>query len=158
MIYLAYAIHSLICIFLILVVLLQSGKGADLSVFGGGSTQTFFGARGATTLLHKLTVGSFVAFIITTGAIAILQGHQEKASVMTGAEQTQPAADETAPATGEQPAEQPPGQPAEQPAEAAPTGDTTGGDQAPAGDAATTPAESPDGAAASSENGGEQAP
>ena len=57
MIYLLYAIHVLVCVFLILVVLLQQGKGADLSVFGGGSTQTAFGARGATTLLHKLTVG-----------------------------------------------------------------------------------------------------
>ena len=58
MIYLLYTVHIMVCMFLILVVLLQQGKGADLSVFGGGTTQTAFGARGATTLLHKLTVGS----------------------------------------------------------------------------------------------------
>jgi preprotein translocase subunit SecG len=68
---LLYTIHVLVCIFLILVVLLQQGKGADLSVFGGGSTQTAFGARSATTLLHKLTVASFVIFTLTTLAIGI---------------------------------------------------------------------------------------
>ncbi|RPH57806.1 preprotein translocase subunit SecG, partial [bacterium] len=68
---LLYTIHVLVCIFLILVVLLQQGKGADLSVFGGGSTQTAFGARGATTLLHKLTVGSFIVFTLTTLAIGL---------------------------------------------------------------------------------------
>jgi preprotein translocase subunit SecG len=73
-IYLLYVIHVLVCVFLILVVLLQQGKGADLSVFGGGSTQTAFGARGATTLLHKLTVVSFVIFILTTVSIAIMKG------------------------------------------------------------------------------------
>jgi preprotein translocase subunit SecG len=73
-IYLLYVVHVLVCVFLILVVLLQQGKGADLSVFGGGSTQTAFGARGATTLLHKLTVVSFLVFIVTTVSIAILKG------------------------------------------------------------------------------------
>jgi preprotein translocase subunit SecG len=73
-IYLLYALHILVCVFLILVVLLQQGKGADLSVFGGGSTQTAFGARGAATLLHKLTVASFIVFIITTMGIAMSAG------------------------------------------------------------------------------------
>ena len=84
MIYLLEAIHILVCIFLILVVLLQQGKGADLSVFGGGSTQTAFGARGATTLLHKLTVASFVVFVLTTISIAILQNRFGGGSVMRG--------------------------------------------------------------------------
>ena len=74
MIYLLYVIHVLVCVFLILVVLLQQGKGADLSVFGGGSTQTAFGARSATTLLHKLTVASFVIFILTTISISLVRG------------------------------------------------------------------------------------
>ena len=82
MIYVVYTIHVIVCIFLILVVLLQQGKGADLSVFGGGSTQTAFGARSAATLLHKLTVVSFVLFILTTMSIAFLQGGAKKASVM----------------------------------------------------------------------------
>jgi len=70
-IYLLYTLHVMVCIFLILVVLLQQGKGADLSVFGGGSTQTAFGSRGATTFLHKLTVTSFIIFVITTVVIGL---------------------------------------------------------------------------------------
>lgn len=83
MIYLLYAIHIIVCVFLILVVLLQQGKGADLSVFGGGSTQTAFGARSATTLLHKLTVASFVIFILTTVSIGVFQG-KGGSSVVSG--------------------------------------------------------------------------
>jgi preprotein translocase subunit SecG len=95
-IYLLYVIHVLVCVFLILVVLLQQGKGADLSVFGGGSTQTAFGARGATTLLHKLTVASFLIFILTTVSIALMKGGPSGGTVMAGrgkgAAKTAPAA------------------------------------------------------------------
>ncbi len=94
MIYLLYTLHILVCFFLILVVLLQQGKGADLSVFGGGSTQTAFGARGAATVLHKLTVASFIAFIITTVGIAAFQGGVEGGSVIDDLDV--PAAEETA--------------------------------------------------------------
>ena len=83
--------------FLILVVLLQQGKGADLSVFGGGSTQTAFGARSATTLLHKLTVASFVIFIVTTVSIAIVKG--TSSTVMASAAAKKSAATKTVPAT-----------------------------------------------------------
>lgn len=82
MIYAIIVLHIVVCIFLNLVVLLQQGKGADLSVFGGGSTQTAFGARSATTLLHKLTVTSFVLFICTTLLIGILQGG-DQSSIMS---------------------------------------------------------------------------
>ncbi len=85
MIFLLYLVHVIVCIFLILVVLLQQGKGADLSVFGGGSTQTAFGARSATTLLHKLTVVSFVLFIVTTMTIVVLKGSGSAGSVVEGA-------------------------------------------------------------------------
>lgn len=91
MIYLLYALHVLVCIFLILVVLLQQGKGADLSVFGGGSTQTAFGSRGATTLLHKLTVGSFIVFILTTLLIG-LPTIRRSGTVMDDVESSAPAA------------------------------------------------------------------
>jgi preprotein translocase subunit SecG len=97
-IYVLYVIHVLICVFLILVVLLQQGKGADLSVFGGGSTQTAFGARGATTLLHKLTVASFIIFILTTVTIAIMQGGPS-GTVMAGEGKSSAPATKTAPAT-----------------------------------------------------------
>ena len=78
-------IHVIVCLFLIMVVLLQQGKGADLSVFGGGGTQAAFGARGATTLLHKLTVYGFVGFILTTIGIGLLKTTERNASVITDA-------------------------------------------------------------------------
>ena len=87
MIYVLYAIHVVICLFLILVVLLQQGKGADLSVFGGGSTQAAFGARGAATILHKMTVAGFVGFILTTMAIGFLQTGSSQSSVMSTVEE-----------------------------------------------------------------------
>ena len=71
--------------FLILVVLLQQGKGADLSVFGGGTTMAAFGARSATNLLHRMTVGGFVAFMLTTLGIAYIKGNVEGSSVMKSA-------------------------------------------------------------------------
>ncbi|MBP9143878.1 MAG: preprotein translocase subunit SecG [Thermoanaerobaculia bacterium] len=85
MIYLLYTLHIIICIFLILVVLLQQGKGADLSVFGGGTTMAAFGARSATNLLHRMTVGGFVAFMLTTLGIAYIKGNVEGSSVMKSA-------------------------------------------------------------------------
>jgi preprotein translocase subunit SecG len=83
LIYVLYTIHIAVCLFLILVVLLQQGKGADLSVFGGGTTQAAFGARGAATLLHKMTVGGFIAFILTTTGIGFLQTAGSGGSVMS---------------------------------------------------------------------------
>lgn len=88
MTFLIYTLHVLICFFLIAVVLLQQGKGADLSVFGGGGTQTAFGARGAATVLHKLSVGSFIAFIVTTLMIGVLQTRSNESSVLTGLPET----------------------------------------------------------------------
>ena len=85
MIYLLYSIHVVVCLFLILVVLVQQGKGADLSVFGGGATMTAFGARGATTVLHKMTVGAFVLFILATLGIALVEHRSSGSSVMSGA-------------------------------------------------------------------------
>jgi preprotein translocase subunit SecG len=111
-IYALYFVHVLVCIFLILVVLLQQGKGADLSVFGGGSTQTAFGARGAATLLHKLTVASFVVFILTTLGIGILKSGPGGGSVMSdvagesAAQPAAPASGTPAPATPAAPAPQ----------------------------------------------------
>lgn len=84
-------IHIIVSIFLCLVVLVQQGKGADLAgAFGGGGSQTAFGARGATTLLHKLTTAFFILFVITSMTLALLQA-RPRSSVMTGARPTAPA-------------------------------------------------------------------
>ena len=85
-------VHILVSIFLCLVVLVQQGKGADLAgAFGGGGSQTAFGARGATTLLHKLTTAFFVLFVITSLSLAILQA-RPRSSVMNGGAPSAPAA------------------------------------------------------------------
>jgi len=77
-------LHVFISLFLILVVLLQQGRGADLAgAFGGGGSQTAFGARGATTLLHKLTAIFFALFVVTSISLAILQA-RPRSSVMSG--------------------------------------------------------------------------
>jgi len=88
-------IYTFICLFLILVVLVQQGKGADIAgAFGGGATQTAFGARGATTLLQKLTTGGFVAFIVVALLLTILEA-RPRASVVP---ERSPAAKAAAPA------------------------------------------------------------
>ena len=123
MIFVLYAVHVTVSLFLVLVVLLQQGKGADLSVFGGGASQAAFGARGAATLLHKLTVGCFVLFILTTLSIGFLQ-KQDTSSVMSGVGSVMDEVQATEPA--EAPAATTPAQEVEgAPAEA--EGDSTDG-------------------------------
>src|SRR5579863_7281458 len=67
-------LHVLICLFLIVVVLLQSGKAADLAgAFGGMGSQTAFGPRGSATLLSKATTASAVLFMITSLSLSIIE-------------------------------------------------------------------------------------
>src|ERR1700747_2028980 len=66
-------IHVLVCFFLVVVVLLQSGKAADLAgAFGGMGSQTAFGPRGSATLLSTGTTASAVLFMGTSFALSIL--------------------------------------------------------------------------------------
>jgi preprotein translocase subunit SecG len=108
MIYVLVPIYVIVCVFLILVVLLQQGKGADVSAaFGASSSQTTFGARGATTLLEKITTWSFVAFSILAVTISIIQA-RPRSSVLAKAKAGVPAkAAIPAPAPGGSPATAP---------------------------------------------------
>ena len=91
MIYVLVPIYVIVCVFLILVVLLQQGKGADVSAaFGASSSQTTFGARGATTLLEKITTWSFVAFSILAVVISLIQA-RPRSSVLAKAKASVPA-------------------------------------------------------------------
>ena len=66
-------IHILICIALVFVVLLQSGRGGGMAgVFGGGAAQTLFGGRGAATFLSKATAWLAVAFMVMSILLAVL--------------------------------------------------------------------------------------
>jgi preprotein translocase subunit SecG len=120
MIYVLVPIYVIVCVFLVLVVLLQQGRGADVSAaFGASSSQTTFGARGATTLLEKITTWSFVAFSILAVVISLMQA-RPRSSVLARAKSAAPAkAAIPAPAPASAPAS--PGSPAPAfPAPAAP--------------------------------------
>lgn len=74
-------LHILICIFLVVVILLQAGKGADIgATFGAGGSQSLFGARGAATFLSKLTTVAAILFLVTS--LSLTGIHRNRA--MTG--------------------------------------------------------------------------
>jgi preprotein translocase subunit SecG len=121
-------VHILVCVFLILVVLLQTGKGADLAgAFGGGGSQTALGSRGAATVLSKATTVAAVLFMITSLGLAILSSRRTSAVLQA----TPPAIPATTAPKAPAPAPAPP----------------TGGTPAPAGESAPAtpnpPAEQP---------------
>jgi preprotein translocase subunit SecG len=73
MIILLTIVHVLVCVFLGMVVLLQSGKAADLAgAFGGMGSQTAFGPRGSATVLSKATTVAAILFMLTSISLAIL--------------------------------------------------------------------------------------
>jgi preprotein translocase subunit SecG len=77
------AIHVLVCLFLIIVVLLQSGKSADIAAaFGGMGSQTAFGPRGAATVLTKATTWSAIIFLITSISLSIIASRRMPGSVL----------------------------------------------------------------------------
>jgi preprotein translocase subunit SecG len=84
MLYITVAVvHVLVCVVLILVVLLQSGKGADLAgAFGGASTQTAFGSRGPASFLSKLTTVSAVLFMVTCLTLSLIGGGGQSKSIL----------------------------------------------------------------------------
>ena len=66
-------LHVVVSLALILIVLLQTGKGAEMGAgFGGGSNQTIFGSRGAATFLSKVTTAAAVLFMLTSLSLAIM--------------------------------------------------------------------------------------
>ena len=82
-------LHVTVCAALILIVLLQKGKGASMGAAFGGSSQTVFGSRGATSFMHKVTVAAAVIFMITSLTLAFLFGRGATTSIMKGVTQPQ---------------------------------------------------------------------
>lgn len=82
MVGLIITIHVLVCIFLILIVLLQTGKGAEIGAAFGGSSQTLFGPRGAGTLLSKLTVVAAVVFMVTSISLSYIRGTHDRSKII----------------------------------------------------------------------------
>jgi len=105
------ALHFIVCIFMIIVILLQAGKGADIGATFGGGSQTVFGPRGAATFLSKVTTVAAIIFLMTSVYLANISKRQGGASVLRGATlPTPPPPVETAPAA-EAPMEAPPATP-----------------------------------------------
>ena len=103
-------LHILICVFLVIVVLLQSGKAADLAgAFGGMGSQTAFGPRGAATVLSKATTVAAVLFMVTSLTLAILATRSSgvSATVLDG---RKAPASKSAPAVPAAPAQPQPAQ------------------------------------------------
>lgn len=102
-------IYVFVCLFLILVVLLQSGKGGGLgSAFGGGTSQQIFGGAGAGNLLTRLTaifaftfmaLSVWLAFLSTTGEQALDRAVREQTAAQEAPAGTEPV--ETEPVESE---------------------------------------------------------
>ena len=92
-------LHVLIGVFLVAVVLLQTGKAGNIAdVFGGGGSMAAFGARGAATMLSRITTGAAILFMITSLSLSVLK--TRASSIMSGtapAKQQAPAAPATPP-------------------------------------------------------------
>ena len=82
--FLITAIHIIVCIALILIVLLQRGKGADMGSAFGGSSQTVFGSAGATPVLGKITAAAAIIFMLTCLTLAYMHGKGTTSSIMEG--------------------------------------------------------------------------
>ena len=93
--YSVVALHVIVCIILVLVVLLQSGRSADLAgAFGGGATQTAFGSRGPASFLSKMTTVAAIIFMLTSFSLSIITVKRESKSILettTKQQATQPS-------------------------------------------------------------------
>ena len=98
-------VHIIVSIALIMIVLLQTGKGADMgAAFGGGSSQTLFGSTGASTFLSKATTVAAIVFMLTSLSLAYVAGSKSGKSVVM--ESAVPI-EETVPSPAAEPAADP---------------------------------------------------
>jgi preprotein translocase subunit SecG len=104
-------IHIIVSLALIMIVLLQHGKGAGIGAAFGGSSQTVFGSTGAAPFLAKLTAAAAILFMVTSLGLTFL-GRQKEVSVMQGT--GKPPVSQTVPAAPAKPEALPPGAPAPQ--------------------------------------------
>ena len=91
-------VHVIVCIALIMIVLLQTGKGADMGAAFGGSSQTVFGSAGATSFLSKVTIAAATVFIITSLFLALMYGKGKSSSIMKGVDTQVPVSQQQGPA------------------------------------------------------------
>ncbi len=77
-------IHISVCIFLVSIVLLQHGKGADIGATFGGGGESLFGTEGPVPIMNKITTGVAVIFMVTSISLAYISAHSTTSSVMGG--------------------------------------------------------------------------
>jgi preprotein translocase subunit SecG len=77
-------IHILVCVFLVSIVLLQHGKGADIGATFGGGGESLFGTEGPVPIMNKITTGVAVLFMVTSISLAYISAHSTTSSVMGG--------------------------------------------------------------------------
>lgn len=119
MTYLLVALHVIVSIALIIVVLLQTGKGAEIGAsFGAGASQTVFGATGGKNFMSRMTTAAAVIFMLTSLTLAYFYGQPGTSSIMPA--QVAPASAPAAPTAGAAPA---PAMPEKAPAPAAADGE-----------------------------------
>lgn len=108
MVTLLIVLHVIVAIFLIMVVLLQAGKAGSIAdVFGGGGSMAAFGARGAATVLSRVTTGAAIIFMITSLSLSMVKNNAPSVMRNRPAKQQAP---KTPPPT-QQPAQKPPSSP-----------------------------------------------
>jgi preprotein translocase subunit SecG len=103
-------IHIIVCIALILIVLLQTGKGASMGAAFGGSTQTVFGATGSAGFFEKLTTAVAVIFMLTSLILTYTSAQRGEKTIMTAPpaaqeEKALPSVPETSPPEQDQKAD-----------------------------------------------------
>ncbi len=101
-------VHVAVCLALILIVLLQRGKGASMGAAFGGSSQTVFGSTGASSFLSKVTAAAAIVFMMTSLGLALLFGKGAPTSVMENVAPIEAPAGQ-APSGGQAPAAPNPG-------------------------------------------------
>jgi len=75
-------VHILVCFFLVVIVLLQHGKGADVGATFGGAGNTVFGTEGPVPLLNKVTTAAAIVFMLTSITLAYYSSNTRTGSVM----------------------------------------------------------------------------
>jgi len=83
-------VHVVVCLFLVGIVLLQHGKGADIGATFGGSSQSLFGTEGPLPLLNKITTAVAVIFMLTSVTLAYISSQTSNSSVMSEVSVSQP--------------------------------------------------------------------
>ena len=100
-------LHILVCVALVLIVLLQAGKGAEMGAAFGGSSQTIFGSSGAMGFLTKLTTGAAVVFMITSLLLALSSTRQASTVMKERPVQSVPAEPQKVPGPQQIPVAEP---------------------------------------------------